>query len=102
MKTNLLTNMKKTCENGHTFFKTSDCPTCPICENDRKPVDGFLSKLGAPARRALERENITSLENLAKWSEKDLLQLHGLGPNSIPILENALNEMGLTFKSISK
>lgn len=90
--------MEKTCENGHTFFKSSACPTCPICENERKPTDGFLSKLGAPARRVLERENITSLETLAKWSEKELLQLHGLGPSSIPILKNALNEIGLYLK----
>ncbi|MFN6083871.1 MAG: RNA polymerase alpha subunit C-terminal domain-containing protein [Fluviicola sp.] len=94
--------MEKTCENGHTFFKTSDCPTCPTCENERKPTDSFLSKLGAPARRALERENILSLEELSKWTEKELIQLHGIGPSSIPILEKALNEMGLTFKSISK
>lgn len=90
--------MKKTCENGHTFFKTSDCPTCPICENERKPTDGFLSKLGAPARRALERENILSLEELSKWTKKDLLQLHGLGPSSIPTLENALKEIGLYLR----
>lgn len=90
--------MNKTCENGHTFFKTSDCPTCPICENERKPTDGFLSKLGAPARRALERENILSLEELSKWTKKELLQLHGLGPSSIPKLENALNEIGLYLK----
>jgi hypothetical protein len=94
--------MKKTCEKGHTFFKTSACPTCPICENERKPIDGFLSKLGAPALRALERENIFSLEELSKWTEKELLQLHGIGPSSIPILKNELEEIGLTFKSISK
>lgn len=94
--------MEKSCENGHTFFKTSDCPTCPICENERKPAHGFLSKLSAPARRALERENITSLETLSKWSEKELLQLHGLGPSSIPKLKNALNEIGLTLKNTSR
>lgn len=90
--------MEKTCENGHTFFKTSACPTCPICENVRKPAEGFFSKLSAPARRALERENITSLEILSSWSEKELLQLHGLGPSSIPILEKALNEIGLYLR----
>ena len=94
--------MEKTCENGHTFFKTSACPMCPICENERKPADGFLSKLSAPARRALGLENITSLETLSKWSEKELLQLHGLGPSSIPKLKNALNEIGLTLKNTSR
>ncbi|MFN5982337.1 MAG: hypothetical protein ACK46Y_11650 [Fluviicola sp.] len=91
--------MEKTCENGHTFFKTSDCPTCPTCENERKPTDSFLSKLGAPARRALERENILSLEELSKWTEKELIQLHGIGPSSIPILKNSLQEANLTLKN---
>lgn len=56
----------KTCINGHQFYNSSDCPTCPICEEERKPKDSFLSLIGAPARRALERENIKTLEELAK------------------------------------
>ena len=60
----------KTCKKGHQFYKSSDCPACPICEEEGKPKDNFLSLLGAQARRALERENIMTLEDLAKWSEK--------------------------------
>lgn len=92
--------MKKTCENGHTFFKTSSCPTCTICENERRPKDGFLSSLSAPARRALERENITSLEILSTWSKKELLQLHGFVPSSIPNVEIALKQVGLSLKNV--
>ena len=51
---------QKTCENGHVFFKISDCPTCPICEKARKPMNNFLAELGAPARRALENNAINS------------------------------------------
>ena len=47
---------QKVCTNGHQFFKSSDCPTCPVCEAERKPKFGLLSLLAAPARRALERE----------------------------------------------
>lgn len=90
--------MKKICEYGHTFFKTSDCPTCPVCEEQRKPSTGFLSKLGAPARRALEHKGITTLLELAKYSEKDILALHGMGSSSIPTLKQALEENGLSFK----
>lgn len=89
----------KTCKKGHQFYKSSDCPTCPICEEERKPKDSFLSQIGAPARRALERENIRTLEDLAKWTEKDILNLHGMGPSSIPKLKKALSEYDLTFKS---
>ncbi len=42
----------KKCKQGHQFYKNSDCPTCPICEAERKPKDGFLSSLAALARRA--------------------------------------------------
>lgn len=88
----------KSCNNGHQFLKSSDCPTCPICEDERKPKDSFLALLAAPARRALEREKIKTLEDLAKWNEKDILNLHGIGPSSIPKLKKALNENGLSFK----
>jgi len=88
----------RTCEKGHKYYKSSDCPTCPICEEERKPKEGFLSAIGAPARRALERENITTLEVLAKWTEKEILTLHGMGPSTIPKLKAALKEEGLSFK----
>ncbi len=57
----------------------------------------FLSLIGAPARRALEREGITTLNALARYTEKDLLKLHGMGPSSIPKLASALAEEGLSF-----
>jgi predicted RecB family nuclease len=65
------------CKNGHRYYKSSDCPVCPICEEETKPDDGFLSLIGAPARRALERAGIKTLDQLSKHSETDLLQLHG-------------------------
>lgn len=88
----------KICKIGHKYYKSSDCPTCPICENERKPKDNFLSLLVAPARRALEREHIKTLLDLSKWSEKEILNLHGIGKSSIPILKKELNNNGLDFK----
>ena len=86
------------CSKGHKFYKSSDCPTCPICEKERKPNVGFLSFISAPARRALERERIDTLSKLSKHSEQEILQLHGIGPGSIPTLRNALKENGLSFR----
>lgn len=88
----------KTCPNGHTFKKSSDCPTCPICENERKPKEGFLTRLGAPARRALERENIHSLNDLTRYSIEEILDLHGVGKTTIPLLQKMLSENGLSFR----
>ena len=88
----------RTCEKGHKYYKSSDCPTCPTCEQERKPNNGFLSLLSAPARRALENNGVTSLEELSKYSEKDILLLHGMGPASLPKLRSALKESGLSFR----
>jgi hypothetical protein len=88
----------RTCKNGHQYYKSSDCPTCPICEQERKPKEGFLSLLSAPARRALEHEGIVTVKELSKWSEYEILKLHGMGPSTIPKLKSALKANGLTFR----
>jgi len=89
----------RTCNKGHQYYKSSDCPSCPICEKERKPDSGFLSLLSAPARRALEHHGITSLQQLSQYSEKEILQFHGMGPASLPKLRTALQEEGLSFKN---
>jgi len=87
----------KICPKGHKFYKSSDCPTCPTCDAENKPETGFLSKLGNPARNALEAQGITTLTELAKYSEREILKLHGIGPRSIPTLRQALMDAGLSF-----
>ena len=94
----MLTGNLRICRNGHKYYKSSDCPVCPVCEKERKPTAGFLAKISAPARRALEGEEINSLLKLSKYTEQEVLQLHGLGPGSIPKLKQALKEKGLSFR----
>lgn len=89
----------RTCSQGHRYYKSSDCPTCPICEREREPAGEFLARLSAPARRALEGNGITTLEQLSQFSEKDILKFHGMGPASLPKLRTALQEKGLSFKT---
>lgn len=88
----------KICDKGHKFYKSSDCPVCPVCEKKKKKPDNFLGDLSSPARRALEHEGITTLEQLAKHSEKEILSLHGMGPASMPTLKKALAAENLKFK----
>jgi hypothetical protein len=66
--------------------------------NERKPQEGFLTLLSAPARRAMENAGIKSLKKLSTYTEKEILSLHGMGPSSIPKLRAALKEEGLSFK----
>ncbi len=94
----LIKKNTRVCKMGHKYTKSSDCPNCPVCEKERKPKAEFLSLLGAPARRALESNAILTVEKLSNYSEKELLQLHGIGPSSIPILKKVLLENGLEFK----
>src|SRR5690554_4828918 len=89
----------KTCEKGHKYYKSTDCPSCPTCEKENKPADGFLSLLSSPARSALlYYRGIDTLEKLSAFTEKEILSLHGMGKASMPILKKALAEEGLKFK----
>lgn len=87
----------KICDRGHKFYKSSDCPSCPICAAQDKPESGFLSLLGAPARNALEHAGISSLTELSRHSEREILALHGMGPKSLPVLRQALQDSGMAF-----
>jgi predicted RecB family nuclease len=88
----------KICKNGHEFYKSSDCPICPVCENERKPKDSFLSLIGAPARRALENNGITTLKQLSEHGEKEVLAFHGMWKSTIPKLKKLLSDKELSFK----
>lgn len=90
------------CERGHKYYKSSDCPTCPTCESQKKPQAEFLSKISAPARRAFDRNEIANLKNLAEYSEKEVLEFHGVGPSSIPILKESLKSENLYFRKDSQ
>lgn len=93
-----LKKLKRRCKNGHQFIKTSDCPTCPICEKEANKNSGLMSILGAPARRALQNAGISTIKELSQKSEMELLTLHGFGPSSLPKLRQLLKNAGLSFK----
>jgi uncharacterized protein YdhG (YjbR/CyaY superfamily) len=63
-----------------------------------KAESGFLWDLSAPARRALEGKGILTLTALSRYSERQILQLHGVGPGTMPKLRQALQARGLSFK----
>ena len=90
---------ERICSKGHHFFKSSDCPTCPVCEEERKAEAEVFASLSAPARRAMENNGITSLSQLAYYREKEILRFHGLGKASIPTLKKLLSDNGLSFKA---
>lgn len=57
-----------------------------------------LPKLAAPAQRALATAGVRSLKDLTKYREVEVRQWHGIGPNALKQLQNALKEQGLSFR----
>lgn len=56
-------------------------------------VGDLPPSLGRPATRALAGAGITTLDEVAARSEKELLALHGVGPKAVRILVEALQEL---------
>ena len=69
---------------------------------NKKPAASLPDKLGAPAERALDNAGIKNLKQLTKFSEDEIKQLHGVGPNAIGKLRQALAEAGLSFAGKKK
>lgn len=69
-------------------------------KQDSKIIESdFPKSIGKPATRALHGAGYTQLEELTTIQERELLELHGVGPKAVGILRGALNEKGLSFKS---
>ncbi|MCU1569198.1 MAG: hypothetical protein JWQ56_4135 [Pseudarthrobacter sp.] len=58
---------------------------------------GDLPPVGRPANSALLQAGITSLIEVASLGRRELLAMHGIGPNALRILEEAAAQQGLTF-----
>ncbi len=59
-----------------------------------------LPKLASPAQRALAGAGIQRLEQLTELSEEQLKQLHGMGPNALKKLHQALRARELSFAKV--
>jgi len=62
------------------------------------PAQESFPKLSAPALRALANAGYTTLEQLTQVTEDDLAKLHGMGPNALAKLREALAAKELAFK----
>lgn len=61
-------------------------------------MDSHLPKaIGQPAQRAFAGVGIENLRDFARFSEAELLALHGVGPRAIRIIRAALDEYGVNF-----
>jgi DNA-directed RNA polymerase alpha subunit len=68
----------------------------------KKQESDLPEKLSAPAQRALDGAGIKNLKQLTKFTEAEIKQLHGIGPNALSKLRRALADKGLSFASRKK
>ncbi|HEX2203146.1 MAG TPA: hypothetical protein VHG91_07600 [Longimicrobium sp.] len=61
------------------------------------PTHDFPPGIGRPASQALAAAGYTRLDQLAGVRERDLLELHGMGPKALGILRDALHARGRSF-----
>jgi hypothetical protein len=59
----------------------------------------FPQGLSQPALRALETGGYSSLQQLTEVTEREVANLHGMGPKGIRMLKEALSAKGWSFKS---
>jgi hypothetical protein len=61
------------------------------------PDAGLPRNIGAPASRALTAAGYTQLSQLANVPAADLAKLHGVGPKALRMLQEALQEHGMSL-----
>lgn len=69
-----------------------------LLDGTKNRSNDLPSKLGAPAERALAGAGIKTLKQLTKFSEAEIGELHGVGPNALGKLRQALADNGWSFK----
>ena len=62
------------------------------------PRDDLPASIGRPAVRALRAAGITSLREVSRLREVDLVAMHGVGPRALSLLREALAVEGLSFR----
>ena len=60
--------------------------------------DAFPSGMSGPSLRALHHAGIGSVDELTRWTERDVAKLHGMGPKGIRILRESLEATGRHFR----
>ena len=61
------------------------------------PDTGLPGNIGAPATRALTAAGYTELDQLAGVPAADLGKLHGVGPKALRLLQEALEQQGMSL-----
>lgn len=63
------------------------------------PNAAAFPPVGGPTLRALANAGVRSLGQLTKWRERELLELHGMGPKGVRILKETLAAEGRRLRA---
>ncbi|GAB3316907.1 hypothetical protein GCM10027299_07730 [Larkinella ripae] len=63
-----------------------------------KKLSDLSLKLGKPAERAFAAAGMTTLDQFARFTENEIAGWHGVGPNALGKIRQALLENDLRFK----
>ncbi len=89
------------CSRGHEYEKSKELPVCPLCwigYYHRKAGSDFPEDLAAPALRALLNAKLIKLADLSKVTEKEVAELHGMGPKALGELKKVMKKAKVSFK----
>lgn len=64
----------------------------------KEQSESDLPKIAAPAQRALAAAGVQRLADLTRFQEEEVRKWHGIGPNALEKLRQALKEQGLSFR----
>ena len=74
------------------------CDPRKVAEFDYSKLNSDFTALPKPLQRALVNNSIFTPKALARWTWKDLSNLHGVGPTARPRLSEILHEHGLRLR----
>jgi hypothetical protein len=63
-----------------------------------QPEGAFPKGVSKPALRALASVGVTRLDQVTRFTEAELLALHGMGPKAVGIIKAALLAQGKSFR----
>ncbi|RYZ49400.1 MAG: hypothetical protein EOP49_16350 [Sphingobacteriales bacterium] len=72
----------------------------PVTRSEDEKADSFFDGFARPAASALKHAGINSAEQLAGYTQKAILAMHGIGPASLPVLKQKLKDRGLDFSKL--
>jgi predicted flap endonuclease-1-like 5' DNA nuclease len=64
----------------------------------KQPESEFPKGVAKPAIRALASVGVSRLDQVTRFSEAELLALHGMGPKAIRLIKEALRAKGKSLK----